>query len=277
MPEAPLTVSQLYIYPIKSLAGIAVPRARITDRGFAHDRRYMLVTPDLRFITIRRYPQMTLLRPEIADNTLQITHANHPGDPLYLPLVPGNGTAKRVMIWNDTVGAQHVSEEADNWFSRMLGIDCQLVYMPDESRRPVAPSSGLRPAGKITSFADAYPFLMIGELSLEDLNDRYPGDERLAMARFRPNIVVSGGYPYIEDALSDFSINGVAFTALEKCARCGVPNVDPVTARVSDDGEPLATLAGYRREGGKIYFGVNLVHRGVGEIRVGQGVKGLGT
>ena len=264
-----MQVSQLYIYPIKSLGGIAVDSAEVTDRGLAHDRRYLLVTPDEVFITLRKYPRMALLQPDLRGGALSVRNTET-GDVLELPDPSEGLTDRDVVIWRQTVAARSVSAAADAWFSDALGLACHLVYMPDCSHRPVAPSSGLRPAGKITSFADAYPFLLIGEASLTDLNARSSGEEHFSMVRFRPNIVCSGGAPYAEDELTDFTINGISFTGLEPCARCGVPNVDPATGVASRVGEPLATLAGYRRVGGKVYFGMNLVHAGVGRIAVGD-------
>ena len=264
-----MQVSQLYIYPIKSLGGIAVASAEVTDRGLAHDRRYLLVTPDGVFITLRKYPRMALLQAELTGDVLSVRNTTT-GDVIRLPEPADGPTDREVTIWRQTVAARSVSVAADAWFSDALGLTCHLVYMPDRSHRPVAPSSGLRPAGKITSFADAYPFLLIGEASLADLNARYGGEEHFGMERFRPNIVCSGGAPYAEDDLTDFTINGISFTGLEPCARCGVPNVDPNTGVASRVGEPLVTLAGYRRMGGKVYFGMNLVHAGTGTIAVGD-------
>ena len=264
------TVSQLIIYPVKSMAGVALTTARVTDRGLAHDRRYMLVTPQGRCITIRQHPELALLQPRITGQGLEVVHRLRPRERLIVPPPPYAGAPEEVTVFSQTMLAVSVGRAADEWFAKALGVDCRLVYMPEESRRPVAPSSGLRPPGKITSFSDGYPFLLIGEASLADLNQHHPGQEEVEMARFRPNIVVAGTAPYAEDNMGTFAINGITFNGLEKCARCNVPNVDPVTAVPSPEGEPLATLSQYRKDGRKIYFGVNLVHSGEGWISVGD-------
>jgi uncharacterized protein YcbX len=186
--------------------------------------------------------------------------------------VPAN---HHVTIWNATVAAQHVSNEADSWFTRALGKPCKLVYMPDGSLRPVNTTSGFRPPGKLTSFADAYPFLMISEESLADLNQRYAGEDYLSMARFLPNIVCAGGEPYGEDDIGQFTINDIPFTGLEKCARCNVPNVDPITAIKNKGNEPFRTLMGYRSEGRKVNFGINLIHSATGTISIGDTINPL--
>ena len=267
-----LTLSQLYVYPIKSLGGIALDRATVTDRGLAHDRRYLLVDREGQFLTIRQHPQLTLLQPRLTDDGLEVAHRDRPADTLPLTHEHYQDRWREVTIWNNSVRARPVSAAADAWFSRQLGLDCALVYMPDESFRPITPSSGLRPPGP-TSFADAYPFLLIGEASLADLNSRSKEEEHFIMLRFRPNLVFRGGAPYVEDTLEEFRIGGIHFTAVEPCARCGVPTVDPLTAEAHPARQPLATLAQYRCADRKINFGMNLVHRGGGELRVGDVIQ----
>ncbi|CAH0999557.1 putative protein YcbX [Neolewinella maritima] len=264
-----LTLSQLYVYPIKSLAGISVASARVTDRGLAHDRRYMLVTPQGQFITIRQHPVLTRFRTALhKEGGVSVDFEGSTLD-LPAPAQHGPGGALQVVVWDDTVRARTVSDAADRWFTERLGVDCHLVYMPDASHRPVELREP-RNAGILTSFADGYPFLLIGEASMQDLNDRLAPASPLDVVRFRPNIVCRGAAPYAEDGFGDFTINGIGFAAVKPCARCGVPNVDPVTAQVHAAGEPLATLSTYRKVGRKINFGVNLVHSGTGVLAVGD-------
>ena len=267
-----LTLSQLYIYPIKSLGGIALDRAEVTDRGLAHDRRYMLVDPAGNFLTIRQHPRMTLLQPQLTETGLRVAPRHAPDDVLELPHGQYADRQREVVIWNNRVGARPVSAAADAWFSRQLGLGCSLVYMPDASYRPITPSSGLRPPGP-TSFADAYPFLLIGEASLADLNERIDDGQHYDMLRFRPNLVLRGGAPYVEDTLTAFQIGAIRFTGVEPCARCGVPTVDPTTAEEHPARQPLATLAKYRRTNRRINFGMNLIHAGRGELKVGDTIK----
>ena len=272
---APLTVTQLYVYPIKSLGAVAVPSARLTDRGLEHDRRYMLVDDRQRFLTIRQHPGMWRLRCSLSEAGIDVV-AEEKGQThlLHLPHHRPAGSPLEVTIWKDTVTAETVSEHADRWFSDRLGMACRLVYLPDGSHRAVSTSQVPPPPGKQVSFADGYPALLIGEASLADLNHRTraPAPDRTpyGMLRFRPNIVFSGGAPYAEDELSDFTIAGSAFTGMENCARCGVPNVDPTTGTPATDGEPLKTLVGYRSVGRKVYFGKNVVHDARGTISVGD-------
>ena len=258
-----LFISQLFIYPIKSLGGISLDHARVTDRGFEHDRRWMLVDPNNVFMTQRELPTMALIRVSLGQEGLQVSSRLHP-DPLFIPYRTVSEEFAEVRVWEDVCGAQFVSAEADVWFSAALGRDCRLVYMPDEILRITDPRYA--PSGSVTSFADAFPFLLIGQASLDELNGRL--DEPVPMNRFRPNIVFTGGEPFFEDSLRDFDIGPVRFGGVKLCARCPIPTTDQETAVRGK--EPLRTLAKYRFRDNKVLFGQNLVHHGLGEIAVGD-------
>ena len=263
-----LTVSQLFIFPVKSLAGFSVPTAVVTNRGLEHDRRWMLVDAHNQFLTLREYPKMALLHTALTNSQLVVTSSEQPASPLTIPFETNKHDGEDVTIWNATVRANSEGKEAADWFSGLLGVHCKLVFMPESSHRPVDTTSGYRPAGKFTSFADAYPFLLLGEASMNDLNSRLP--EPVDIRRFRPNIVFSGGTSYQEDKIEHFTINGIPFTGLENCARCKIPNVDPATGTFSATNQPLKTLASYRNVNRNIIFGRNTVHGGTGTIRVGD-------
>jgi uncharacterized protein YcbX len=199
-----LNVSELYIYPIKSLGGIKVSRAEITDRGFKYDRRWMLIDENNRFISQREVAKMALLKVEIEDNGLKVTFDE---TSLKVPFIIGNKDVINVKIRDNECPAQLVNEESDRWFSNVLSMKCRLVYMPDELLRVTDPRYA--PDGSITSFADAYPFLLVSQASLDDLNSRL--DAALPIDRFRPNIVITGGLPYQEDMMNELTINGIDF------------------------------------------------------------------
>ena len=256
-----LRVSQLNIYPIKSLGGISLDLVRVTDRGLYLDRRWMLVDEGGTFMTQREFPKMALIRPALAADGLLLMSALHP-DPL--PVSMHGHSHVRVRVWDDICEAQYVGTAADAWFSTALGVTCRLVYMPDSSRRTVDPN--YVPEGGITSFADGYPFLLIGQASLDDLNGRL--EQPLPMDRFRPNIVFTGGEPFEEDRLPPFSIGGIQFRAVKPCARCVLTTIDQRTAHKGK--EPLRTLVEYRAFDKKILFGQNLMHEGFGELAVGD-------
>ena len=258
-----LQISQLIIYPVKSMGGVAVGRARVTDRGFFPDRRWMLVGTDHVFMTQREWPSMALIQPELLPDALRFVSTLHP-DPLILSFQSSSGEFADVRVWDDVCRAQFVNAEADDWFATALGVPCRMVYMPEETERIIDPN--YVPEGGLTSFADAFPFLLIGQSSLDELNGRL--ETPLPMNRFRPNIVFTGGAPFLEDSLGTFCVGGVKFRVVKPCARCVVTTIDQQTAAPGK--EPLRTLAGYRAQGNRILFGQNLAHEGIGELAVGD-------
>jgi len=264
-----LTVSELYIYPIKSLGGISLSNAEVTDRGLKYDRRWMLVDEQNRFLTQREYPQMALLKVQVENDGLLVTH--HLNGSVAIPFEQHNQGKQEVAIWDDTCAGVFVDSELDNWFSAALGIKCRLVHMPEDTHREV--DQRYASPGMITSFADAYPFLLIGQASLNDLNSRLA--EPLPMNRFRPNIVFTGGEPFAEDLMNHIQVADINFYGAKLCARCVFTTIDQLTAVKAK--EPLKTLAQYRLMDKKIMFGQNLVHEGTGIITIGDTLNVLST
>jgi len=261
-----LRVSQLYIYPIKSLGGIALDKAIVTDRGFQYDRRWMLVDYNNLFISQRDVHQMALLKPSLTDKGIKVTYSVKQSS-FTIPFSSLKNEFAEVTIWDDTCTGQFVSDEADEWFSSMLGMSCRLVYMPDETNRIT--DQRYTSENSITSFSDAYPFLLIGQSSLDDLNSKLT--ETLPMNRFRPNIVFTGGEPYQEDMMHTFTIGDITFHGVKLCARCAMTAIDQENG--TSGKEPLKTLARYRSKNKKIMFGQNLSHEGLGEIEIGDQLR----
>jgi uncharacterized protein YcbX len=176
-----------------------------------------------------------------------------------------------VTVWDDTCRAQLVISHIDEWFSEKLNLPARLVYMPDDSLRQTDPR--YTKEGSITSFSDAYPMLIIGQASLDDLNTRLP--DALPMNRFRPNIVFTGGEAYSEDTMKHINVNGIDLYGVKLCARCVMTTIDQDSAKKGK--EPLKTLAKYRLKNNKIYFGQNLVHANEGILNVGDAITILET
>lgn len=260
-----LSVSGLYIYPIKSLGGISLTTATLTDRGFKYDRRWMLADESNRFLSQREIPEMALLKCSLDDTHLYITHSIT-GDTFSLALAGYLPQTVNAVIWDDECRLNLVSPLADEWFSRALGIKCRLLFMADDCRRLV--DTAYANDNELTSLSDAYPLLMIGNASLQDLNRRL--QDPVPMDRFRPNIVFEGGLPYGEDTMQHFSINDIAFFGVKPCARCPITTTSQQTAERSK--EPLKTLATYRMQNNKVYFGQNVLFRGSGNISVGDNI-----
>ena len=258
------TISQLFIYPIKSLGGFEVTSAQLTDRGLQYDRRFMLVDSSNHFLTQREHPIMSLLQTAIEGNELVIFHKNNAADKISVPLQPEPGATIKVKVWDDECTAQYVNDGADEWLTKQLSMPCRLVYMPDAEKRLVDEQYAKNK--EITSFSDGYPLLIIGQASLDDLNSRLV--EPLPMDRFRPNIVFVGGAPYDEDTMDHVKVNGIDMCGVKLCARCIMTTINQSTAEKAK--EPLKTLAGYRMRNNKIYFGQNILYKQTGQLKVGN-------
>jgi uncharacterized protein YcbX len=264
-----LSISQLYIYPVKSLGGIAVYSALLTDRGFEHDRRWMVTDKNNRFITQRELPAMALLQVQLTGAGLHICHKQKTTESIDIPFKPSLPGTVMATVWDDVCEVQRVDPDVDEWLSDMLSYDCRLLYMPDSSWRSVDTRYAID--NDITSLSDGYPVLMIGQASLDDLNGRLAVS--LPMNRFRPNMVFSGGRPFEEDGMAHFTIAGMDFYAVKPCARCPIPTIDQDTAVAAK--EPLKTLATYRNKNNKVYFGQNILYRGRGVVQVGDTIAVL--
>ncbi|MDE3213444.1 MAG: MOSC domain-containing protein [Bacteroidota bacterium] len=262
-----LQISDLFIYPVKSLGGISVEKAEISSMGLLHDRRWMLVDRSNRFLTQREIPAMCLLQVDLLDDGLRVHHRHHPEKWIQVAYVPEGQTLQEVKLFEDYCQALPVSKRADRWFTEMLGVTCQLMYIPEDSVRKVDPDYA--PVGTRTGFADAFPFLLIGRSSMDDLNHRLT--EKMSILRFRPNIVFEGGDPFLEDRMDHLQINEVNFFAVKPCARCTVPTINPENASRTD--EPIKTLSDYRKKNHKVYFGQNMISEGNGRIHVGNPLK----
>ncbi len=256
-------LTQLNIYPIKSCKGISIETGQLEERGLQYDRRWMLVDESDRFISQREQPGLSLVSIRIHSDHLTVTAPEM--NELRVPFVITNGNVVSVIIWNDTVSAVEVSDEATTWFTRYLGTSARLVFMADTADR-LASRKGY---SSQVHFGDGYPLLVISEASLEDLNTRL--DEPLPMNRFRPNLVVKGCGPYAEDTWDDIMVGDVRLHVVKPCERCAITTVNQLTAEKGK--EPLRTLATYRQSGTSVLFGQNLIHEGRGVLRVGNEVK----
>lgn len=258
-------VSALYVYPIKSCRGFSVRERAVVERGFAGDRRWMIVDAEGNFVTQREVTALSRVVTALDSESLTVSA---PGFTRLVVPAAHHGERKTVQVWSDRVQAC-AHPEGSAWFSELLGAPHELVYMPDSEQRAVNPARAR--TGDIVSFADGYPFLLISEASLADLNAR--ASQSLTMARFRPNIVVAGSEPFAEDGYSEVWLGEISFRGVKRCDRCSVTTIDPDTGERGK--EPLKTLATYRLEDKKVWFGMNMIHDGTGTLRVGDAVRRL--
>lgn len=255
----------LYVYPIKSAGGISLEEARLDERGIEHDRRWMLVDENGKFMSQRKHPRMALISTRLTPESLVVEAPEMPG--LRLPLHQEGKPGARVRVWADEVDAAPAGGEADEWFSDFLGFSCRLVYMPDSEVRQV--DRDYAKAGDRVGFADGFPLLLISQASVNDLGERL--GREVPVNRFRPNLVVEGCGPFEEDGWHGLRIGEVGFRVAKPCSRCSIVMTDQGSGR--RDREVLATLAAYRRSGKNILFGQNLLHDSPGTLGLGDAVK----
>jgi uncharacterized protein len=266
-----ISVSALHIYPIKGCGGISLHQADVTGTGFRFDRRWMFVDDAGMFVAQRdsrglgvAIRSACLIRTAIGDRTLTITAPSMP--PLIVPLQDVTGAELPVTVWDDSCTAIDQGADAGLWATEFLSRErpgrYRLVRMADGNQRRSKVGDGR------VAFGDAYPFLVVSDSSLADLNRRL--DEPLPMNRFRPNIVLAGSQAYQEDELDGFRINGIDFVGATLCIRCPTTTTNQDTAERGK--EPLRTLAAYRKQPDGVVFGRNFNHSGSGSVKVGDAI-----
>ncbi|HYD77895.1 MAG TPA: MOSC N-terminal beta barrel domain-containing protein [Ramlibacter sp.] len=277
-PEFAARIARLFVYPVKSCAGIELTEAVLTATGLDLDRAWMVVDEEGTFVSQRELPRMALVRTQLKGSEVVL---RAPGMlSLHLAVDEVEGPA-RVRVWDDELDAYDMGAVASQWFSDFLGRRLRLVRFDPEQRR----LSSLKWTGGVEApnqFADAFPLLVASEASLAGLNERLAraGHAPVGMERFRPNIVLAGVEAHDEDRVDVLRIEAdrpVAIRPVKPCARCPIPNIDPQSGEPSP--EVLDTLQGYRsdpRVGGAVTFAMNaIVLEGEDAVlRVGQAVTG---
>ena len=276
-PPDPLPrIAQLFLYPVKSCAGVALQEAVLTETGLDLDRAWMVVDAQGRFVTQRQLPRMALVMPRMKHHEVVL---RAPGMLALHLQIDAVEQPVKVRIWDDEVAAYDMGGIAAQWFSDFLGQPLRLVRFDPEHRR-LSSSRWTAGAEALNQFSDGFPLLVLSQASLAGLNARLSGSGHAAVGieRFRPNIVVSGLQAHEEDRLEDIRIAAdteVHLRLVKPCSRCPIPNIDPATAEV--DPHVLATLLQYRRNEklqGAATFGMNAIPlAGIDEVlRVGQAV-----
>lgn len=259
-------LSEINIYPIKSCGGISLDSHYIDEFGFSFDRRFMVIDGEGNMVTQRAYPSMALIKCSIENDILKINFDNK--QQTEVPLKPIFGEMAKATVWSQTVRAIEPDKKVSEAFSSFLGFEVKLVYMPDNVKRLV--DFRYNDSKAITSFTDGFPFLLIGENSLNDLNHRLKIP--VPMNRFRPNLVVAQSEAFAEDRWNEIKIGNIAFGVKKPCARCVMTTINQDNAQKSP--EPLKTLASYRTKNSKVYFGQNLIHiQKIGQLYVGDRIE----
>ncbi len=259
-----MTISEINIYPIKSLGGIRLESANVYERGLEHDRRMMLVDVSGKFMTKREFHSLEFLCCKFENNNLVVYDSRAPGNYLEVPFSLDGDVELPVTVWNDAMPASRFGKRYDEFFSDFLQHKCILVKMSEDTKRPVETSAGI--SNGMVSFADAFPYLIVSQASLDNLNSKllHP----VGMDRFRPNIVVDGPVAFAEDSWSEFHAGTAGFKVIRPSSRCIMTTIDPVSGYPGK--EPLQTLASYRKQGNEVFFGANAIAIKTGEIHFGD-------
>lgn len=257
-------VKELYIYPIKSLAGISIQSAKAEEMGFEKDRRWMLIDEENQFITQREHTNLSQFYPEIKKDKIEISHYDSTHEFLIDESLNEPIFSK---VWDDESKVVEVNKETSKWFSEALGFSCKLVKIINKGDRKHN-SSRLNQTLNV-SLADGYPYLLIGSESVDQLNEKLK--EKITIQRFRPNIVISSVVAHEEDFFDIFQIGNVKFKNAKPCGRCIMINNNPKTGVVLK--EPLKTLSTYRTSNNNVFFGTNILCLNEGIIAVGDSLS----
>lgn len=262
-----LKLEQIFIYPIKSIAGIALKSAIVEERGLQYDRRWMLIDDKNQMITQRQFHDMALIRMELKNHHMVLRASAKATDSIEIPLQIHDGKSLHTSVWSDQVKLIWPQLMADEWFSEILKIPCRLVYMPDNSMRRVDPKYVSKSMN--ISLADGYPFLLANTSSLNDVSQK--SGIKLGIDRFRPNLVVETPEPFEEDQWKVVKIGNITFRLVTPCARCIMVNIDQNNGKSSK--EPLQSMSGYRKFEHKILFGQNAIAENYGSLSVDDKLK----
>lgn len=261
-------VHSLWIYPVKSLAGIAVNEFELDEFGPAGDRRWMIIDDDGIFVTQRANPELARIGVSLEQGSVQLE-------------IPGQGqftlspTEERAetQVWRDRTTAQLAQSGANEALSRFCARSLRFAFMPPTSFRRVDPERV--PQQRRVSFADGFPLLVTNLASLDDLNSRL--EQPVEMRRFRPNVVIEGGEAWAEDHWSALELDGCRLTMAKPCSRCVLTTVDPDRGIKDPATQPLRTLSTFRRTDDGVIFGMNAIHDSLGRIRIGDAVTASNT
>ena len=277
-------ISRLYVYPVKSCAGVQVQEAVLLDTGLEFDRAWMVVDGSGNFLSQRELPRMALIKPQLKHYEMVL---RAPGMlALHIALDQVEAPC-RVRVWDDEVQAYDMGPIAAQWFSDFLGTTARMVRFDPEHKR-ICDLQWTGGVEALNQFSDGYPALVISEASLEHFNEKLiaRGHAAVGMERFRPNIVLGNPVdgpdlaPHDEDRLDIVRISTaqgmVQLKPVKPCPRCPIPNIDPATALSSPEVGDL--LQGYRQDArvnGAVTFGMNaIVLQGIDHLlKVGQTVS----
>lgn len=286
------TISRLFVYPIKSCAGVELKESLLIETGLEFDRAWMVVDEHGEFVSQREFPRMALIQPQLKHYEMIVRAPGMLALHIGLDAVESPCT---VRVWDDTCAAYDMGDVAAQWLTDFLmqqrpphltASKLRLVRFDPEHKR-TASAKWTKEQTAFNQFSDGYPLLVLSEASLDDLNQRLQaiGEPAVGIERFRPNIVLAGLQPHDEDRTPTLHISSAAeafdLALVKPCARCPIPNIDPQSADINPFvGQMLQTYRQDARLGGAVTFGMNAIVKRPDsapfdlQIQVGQQVRG---
>jgi len=244
-------ITDLFIYPVKSLKGIALNESMTALRGLQYDREWMVTTSDYEFITQREIPLMSMIEVSIDLDALTLSSKNN--TKFQVPLLSSNTNVIKASVWGDICDAYDEGDDASLWLTSLLGQyknkSLRLVRYSSQGIRPV-PAKYLNGVEAQSAFSDQFPYLITSWESLEKLNKGLikNGSQVAEMDRFRPNIVVKG-IDNLEKKTSQNLLcqkSGYDFGLRKPCKRCKIITINQDDGKIDNPKEPLATLTSLR-------------------------------
>lgn len=238
-----ITITELNIYPVKSLRGISLQQSRLSTQGLEHDRRWMVVRDNGRFVTQRDLAQLALIDTRLDAQGVILARSGFGS--ILLPFDKLAGTAISSKVWSDAVETTDEGDEVAAWLTAATESNkpLRIVRMAAGFERSHSDADRF---GKenATLFADGSPYLLANQSSLTALNTelQHRGHQAVPMNRFRPNIVVQGLLAFAERATEVLTNESYAFSLRDACERCVVPTIDQDTAIRNPRHEPFKTL-----------------------------------
>ena len=259
-------VSHLFTYPLKSAAALSLEKAVLTPSGFLNDRIFVAVDSQNQVLTGRENPKLIRISAYVESGKLFLNQPE--AGCLTLDLKQAETLSTSISLFKSTVSGMYLGDEAAQWITKLLGISAKLFAL---SKNIPITAENCGSNGDIKTYTDVSPIHLISQASLDDLNRRL--QIPVSIDRFRPNIVVKGCGAYAEDGWQTIKINDCLFEMHNYCRRCVFTTIDPKTGERNSNGEPLKTLATYRKGNGGVNFGIYLIPRKTGTIHLGDRIN----
>lgn len=225
-----ITLGEIWLYPIKSLGGVRVDRAAITEAGsLALDREWVVVDHHDKMVWQGDLPRMALTRLGLDDDTITVTA---PGQSPLTIARNHAGAPRTVTMYKHEFAGIDAGDEVALWLSEALGAPVRLVRIGLGAHQ----WSGLNPVHVVSTAS----LLALNEALIEH------GDETVEIERFRPNLVLDGAEAFFEERHQTIEFGTATLQFREPCVRCELPNISRLDA--SRGKQPLKLIGALSRE-----------------------------